>query len=42
MDIAQQLVQQKLYFDILLYGAILVLLRNCLSSFFSGIGQTRW
>jgi MATE family multidrug resistance protein len=42
MDIpAQQLVQQKLYFDILLYGAILVLLRNCLSSFFSGIGQTR-
>ena len=27
--------------DILLYGAILVLLRNCLSSFFSGIGQTR-
>ena len=42
MDIpARQLVQQKLYFDILLYGAILVLLRNCLSSFFSGIGQTR-
>ena len=42
MDIpAQQLVQQKLYFDILLYGAILVLLRNCLNSFFSGIGQTR-
>ena len=28
-------------FDILLCGAILVLLRNCLSSFFSGIGQTR-
>ena len=41
MDIPAQQLVQKLYFDILLYGAILVLLRNCLSSFFSGIGQTR-
>jgi MATE family multidrug resistance protein len=38
---AQQLAQQIVYFDILLYGAILVLLRTCLSSFFSGIGSTR-
>ncbi len=37
----QQLVQQRIYFDILLYGAVLVLLRTCLSSFFSGIGRTR-
>lgn len=36
-----QLVPQQLYFDILVYGAIFVLLRNCFSSFFSGIGQTR-
>ncbi|WP_225071373.1 MATE family efflux transporter [Desulfuromonas sp. CSMB_57] len=42
MDLSpEQLVQQRLYFDILLYGAILVLLRTCLSSFFSGIGRTR-
>ncbi|MEZ4484777.1 MAG: MATE family efflux transporter [Syntrophotaleaceae bacterium] len=38
---AEQLAQQTVYFDILLYGAILVLLRTSLSSFFSGIGQTR-
>lgn len=38
---AQQLAQQAIYFDILLYGTVLVLLRNCLSSFFSGIGRTR-
>ncbi|WP_432822207.1 MATE family efflux transporter [Trichloromonas sp.] len=36
-----QLIQQQAYFDILLYGAVLVLLRTCLSSFFSGIGRTR-
>jgi len=42
MDLpAEQLELQGVYFDILLYGAILVLLRNCLSSFFSGIGRTR-
>ena len=38
---AEQLAQQRIYFNILLYGAILVLLRTCLSSFFSGIGRTR-
>jgi MATE family multidrug resistance protein len=38
---AEQLLQQQLYFDILLYGAPLVLLRASLSGFFSGIGQTR-
>lgn len=37
----QQLEQQRVYFDILLYGTVLVLLRTCLSSFFSGIGRTR-
>jgi multidrug resistance protein, MATE family len=38
---AEQLALQQLYFDILLYGAGLVLLRTVLSSFFSGIGRTR-
>ncbi|MDD4457330.1 MAG: MATE family efflux transporter [Syntrophotalea acetylenica] len=37
----EQALQQRVYFDILLYGAVLVLLRSCLSSFFSGIGHTR-
>ncbi|HOI16344.1 MAG TPA: MATE family efflux transporter [Geobacteraceae bacterium] len=37
----EQLEPQRIYFDILLYGAILVMLRNCLSCFFSGIGRTR-
>ncbi len=36
-----QIVPQKIYFDILLYAVIVSLLRNCLSSFFSGIGRTR-
>jgi MATE family multidrug resistance protein len=36
-----QLVQQQAYFDILLYGTLLVLLRTALASFFSGIGRTR-
>ncbi len=36
-----QLGPQNIYFDILLYGTILTLLRNCLSCFFSGIGRTR-
>ncbi len=35
-----QLVPQKTYFDILLYGIIIGLLRTSLSSFFSGIGRT--
>ncbi len=38
---AEQLVYQKEYFGILIYAAILGLLRTCLSSFFSGIGRTR-
>ncbi|MFA7536626.1 MAG: MATE family efflux transporter [Desulfuromonadales bacterium] len=38
---AEQLVPQKIYFDILLGGAIVVLLRTCFSSFFSGVGYTR-
>lgn len=38
---AEQLEPQKLYFDILLGGTILVLLRSCFASFFSGVGQTR-
>lgn len=37
----EQLAQQQAYFDLLLYGAVLVLLRTCLASFFSGIGRTR-
>lgn len=38
---AEQLVYQKQYFNILLNGVLIGLLRNCLSSFFSGIGRTR-
>jgi MATE family multidrug resistance protein len=38
---AEQLESQKLYFDILLGGTILVLLRSCFASFFSGVGRTR-
>ncbi|MBE0597213.1 MAG: MATE family efflux transporter [Desulfuromonadales bacterium] len=37
----EQLVPQRQYFDILLWGAIIVLLRTCLSGFFSGLGRTR-
>ncbi|BCR05661.1 MATE family efflux transporter [Desulfuromonas versatilis] len=37
----EQLAPQRQYFDILLYGALPVLLRTCLASFFSGIGRTR-
>jgi len=36
-----QLAGQKLYFNLVLYGAIFTLLRHTLSSFFSGIGRTR-
>ncbi len=36
----EQLMPQKTYFNILLFGVIISLLRNCLSSFFSGIGRT--
>ncbi|MCI0499615.1 MAG: MATE family efflux transporter [Planctomycetales bacterium] len=42
MDIpAEQLIPQKQYFNILLSGALIGLLRNTLSCFFSGIGKTR-
>jgi MATE family multidrug resistance protein len=37
----QQLAQQQIYFDILVFGAFPVLLRNSFSSFFSGVGRTR-
>ncbi len=37
----EQLHLQQLYFDILVYGSILVLLKTAFSSFFSGIGRTR-
>ena len=36
-----QLEPQKLYFNILIYAVIITLLRNCFSSFFSGIGRTK-
>jgi MATE family multidrug resistance protein len=39
--VAEQLVPQKIYFNILLYGVIIGLVRNCLSCFFSGVGRTR-
>lgn len=38
---AAQLLPQQHYFDLLLWGALIVLLRTCFSSFFSGIGRTR-
>ncbi len=38
---AAQLAPQIAYFDILIYATVIGLLRNCLSSFFSGIGRTR-
>ena len=38
---AGQLASQKMYFGILIYATIIGLLRTSLSSFFSGIGQTR-
>ena len=37
----EQLLPQKQYFNILLYGVLIGLLRNTLSCFFSGVGQTR-
>ena len=38
---AGQIAPQRLYFNILLSAAGIALLRNCFSSFFSGIGRTR-
>jgi MATE family multidrug resistance protein len=37
----EQLVPQVEYFNILLWGVLFSLLRNCLGCFFSGIGKTR-
>lgn len=37
----EQLAPQKIYFNIMVYGAIISLLRTCFSSFFSGIGRTK-
>lgn len=37
----EQQVPQRTYFDILLAGAAIPLLRNCFSAFFSGVGRTR-
>ncbi len=37
----EQIGPQRQYFDILMYGALIGLVRNCLSGFFSGIGRTR-
>lgn len=37
----EQLPLQISFFKIVMFGAIIALLRNCLSSFFSGIGQAR-
>jgi MATE family, multidrug efflux pump len=36
-----QLIPQKLYFNILVNASFIVLIRNCFSSFFSGIGKTK-
>lgn len=36
-----QLAPQIEYFDIVVYATVIGLLRNCMSSFFSGIGRTR-
>lgn len=38
---AEQIVLQTVYFNILLYGTILTLVRGCLACFFSGTGHTR-
>lgn len=37
----EQMVFQRIYFDILVYGTIIGLLRSALTSYFSGIGRTR-
>lgn len=38
---ASQIQPQTVYFNILIIGSIMGLIRNCFSSFFSGIGRTR-
>jgi multidrug resistance protein, MATE family len=37
----EQIAPQRQYFDILMYGGLIALLRTSLSGFFSGIGRTR-
>ena len=37
----EQLLPQTAYYNILIFGTVMMLTRNCLSSFFSGIGRTR-
>ncbi|MBN2712981.1 MAG: MATE family efflux transporter [Planctomycetes bacterium] len=37
----EQLVPQKAYFSILLYGVVIGLFRHCFACFFSGLGRTR-
>jgi MATE family multidrug resistance protein len=37
----EQLAPQTAYYNILIFGTVITLARNCLSSFFSGIGRTR-
>ncbi|MFH1837174.1 MAG: MATE family efflux transporter [Candidatus Omnitrophota bacterium] len=39
--IPSQLGPQRLYFDILIYGVVITLLRSCFSAFFSGVGRTK-
>lgn len=39
--VPQQLVPQREYYRIVMYGSVLGLLRNSISCFFSGIGRTR-
>jgi multidrug resistance protein, MATE family len=42
MDLpSEQIEPTRTYFDILVLGSVVVLFRSCLSSFFSGIGQTK-
>ncbi len=36
-----QAIPQRIYFDILVWGAIVGLLRQCFAAFFSGLGRTR-
>ncbi|MHC4372863.1 MAG: MATE family efflux transporter, partial [Planctomycetota bacterium] len=37
----EQMIPQAVYYNILIYGTVISLARNCLSCFFSGIGHTR-
>jgi MATE family multidrug resistance protein len=38
---SEQLGPQTVYYNILIFGTVITLARNCLSCFFSGIGRTR-